>query len=277
MQIAGSGANLTPAIRHRTMRSLSLHLCCSSSAVVMRRFLPAAAQSPPRPPKPYAPVAITRPAPSGDESFIAFRAALAAAAKTRVYAELAPSDADAGLLLGSRFRPAVRSAQARGGQSRRSRSRWSKATASAGSARDVRCRSRRRAARFPPGRRLRPGGPGYRRRRLHQAARQHLYDRHRLGLSARGQHDGSHRQRTRAQPSSARLGRISSACSASKARTANRPRPQAVGARRHAGRQDGLCRPRQPDIADSRTPLLHQGRGRLADCRIYRGGTGTIR
>jgi len=48
---------------------------------------PALAQTPP---KPYAPVAITRAAPSDDASFIAFRAALTAAAKSRVYAELAP-------------------------------------------------------------------------------------------------------------------------------------------------------------------------------------------
>ena len=47
----------------------------------------AAAQSPP--PRPYAPVAITRPAASDDASFIAFRGALAAAAKNRIYAELA--------------------------------------------------------------------------------------------------------------------------------------------------------------------------------------------
>ena len=52
--------------------------------------MPALAQSPPRPPKPYAPVAIAQPAASGDASFAAFRAALAAAAKTRIYAELAP-------------------------------------------------------------------------------------------------------------------------------------------------------------------------------------------
>src|SRR5215203_3550311 len=52
--------------------------------------MPAAAQAPPRAPKPYAPVAITRPAASDDASFIAFRAALAAKAKARIYAELAP-------------------------------------------------------------------------------------------------------------------------------------------------------------------------------------------
>ena len=49
---------------------------------------PAAAQAPP--PKPYAPAAITLPAASDDASFIAFRTALAAAAKSRIYAELAP-------------------------------------------------------------------------------------------------------------------------------------------------------------------------------------------
>jgi hypothetical protein len=41
-----------------------------------------------RPPKPYAPVAITRPAPLADPDFAAFRAAIAAAAKSRIYAEL---------------------------------------------------------------------------------------------------------------------------------------------------------------------------------------------
>lgn len=52
--------------------------------------IPAAAQTPSRAPKPYAPVAITRPAASDDASFIVFRAGLAAKAKTRIYAELAP-------------------------------------------------------------------------------------------------------------------------------------------------------------------------------------------
>jgi hypothetical protein len=52
--------------------------------------LPAAAQSPPRPPKPYAPVSITRPPATDDTRFIAFRSTLAAAAKSRIYAELAP-------------------------------------------------------------------------------------------------------------------------------------------------------------------------------------------
>jgi hypothetical protein len=50
---------------------------------------PAGAQAPPGLSKPYTPVAITRPAASEDASFVAFRAALAAAAQTRIYAELA--------------------------------------------------------------------------------------------------------------------------------------------------------------------------------------------
>src|SRR5579862_7118182 len=50
--------------------------------------LPAAAQTPPRPSKPYEPVSITRAAASDDASFTAFRRALATAAKRRLYAEL---------------------------------------------------------------------------------------------------------------------------------------------------------------------------------------------
>jgi len=68
--------------------------CAASSAV---------AQSPPRPPKPYAPVAIALPAASDDASFIAFRTALAAAAKSRVYAELAPLVAAQGFFWGRDF------------------------------------------------------------------------------------------------------------------------------------------------------------------------------
>ena len=55
-------------------------------------------------------------------------------------------------------------------------------------------------------------------------------------------------------------------------------RPQPMGARRPAGRQDGLRRARQPDVADRRTALLHQGLGRrLADRRIYRRGQLAVR
>jgi hypothetical protein len=48
-----------------------------------------ATSSEPRPPKPYQPVAIKRPAALDTADFIAFRSALTAAAKGRVYAELA--------------------------------------------------------------------------------------------------------------------------------------------------------------------------------------------
>jgi len=56
-----------------------------------------------RPPKPYEPVAITRPAASDDESFTAFRATLAAAAKSRRYAELAPLVLERGFFWGRDF------------------------------------------------------------------------------------------------------------------------------------------------------------------------------
>jgi hypothetical protein len=49
---------------------------------------PAVAQ--PAPPRPYEPVAVTLPAALDDASFTVFRTALAAAAKSRLYAELAP-------------------------------------------------------------------------------------------------------------------------------------------------------------------------------------------
>ncbi len=64
-----------------------MHRTTSLILVALIASAPALAQSPP--PKPYAPVAIARAAASDDASFIAFRAALAAAAKGRVYAELA--------------------------------------------------------------------------------------------------------------------------------------------------------------------------------------------
>jgi len=50
---------------------------CRPLLVALIASIPAAAQAPPRAPKPYAPVAITRPAASDDASFVAFRAALA--------------------------------------------------------------------------------------------------------------------------------------------------------------------------------------------------------
>lgn len=63
----------------------------------------ALAQSPTRPPKPYQPVAITRPAASDDASFTTFRTALAAAAQSRLYAELAPLVLERGFFWGRDF------------------------------------------------------------------------------------------------------------------------------------------------------------------------------
>jgi hypothetical protein len=50
----------------------------------------ALAQTPPRPPTPYTPIAIARPPPLEDVSLATFRAMLALVARSRVYAELAP-------------------------------------------------------------------------------------------------------------------------------------------------------------------------------------------
>jgi hypothetical protein len=50
--------------------------------------VPAMAQLPSEPTSPYAPVAVTLPAPAADPSFAAFRTAIAAAAKSRIYADL---------------------------------------------------------------------------------------------------------------------------------------------------------------------------------------------
>ena len=68
-------------------RSSSLLLAVIAASCAAHAAL---AQPPTRPPRPYTPVAITRPAASDDASFAAFRTALAAAVKSRVYAELAP-------------------------------------------------------------------------------------------------------------------------------------------------------------------------------------------
>lgn len=59
-------------------------------ALVAAVLVAAPAMSQERPPKPYPPVAVTLPAPSTDDSLAAFRAQLAAVAKGRIYAELAP-------------------------------------------------------------------------------------------------------------------------------------------------------------------------------------------
>ena len=98
-------------------------------------------------------------------------------------------------------------------------------------------------------------------------------DRHRLGLSARGRNAGARRpaagrrQGRHARAAFRPLARLR------RCRQRRQPRPYPMGARRPARRQARLCRSRQPDVADRRTALLHQGLGRrLADRRIYRRG-----
>jgi hypothetical protein len=78
---------------------------CSFLLVVIAAscaVLPALAQSS-RPPRPYAPVAITRPAASDDASLATFRASLAAAAKSRLYSELSPLVLERGFFWGRDF------------------------------------------------------------------------------------------------------------------------------------------------------------------------------
>ena len=236
--------------------------------------MPAAAQAPPRPPKPYAPVAITRPAASDDASFIAFRAALAAIAKTRIYAELAPLVLTQGFFwdrdFGQRFdprKPAVDNLAAAIALEQGNGIGWDALAAFAAEATVE-------PLDFPPRRRLRAGTARLRRRRILQAARHHLYDRHRLGLSARGRNAGARRTASRMPPMVGTLGLHFVRLLGFEGPDSDPDsRPQPVGARRPAGRQAGLCRSRQPDVADRRTALLRQGSARrLADCRIYRRG-----
>ena len=63
-------------------------LCLSFAVAVFLLAAPAWAQTPAPRPNPYAAVAITLPAPFADSSFVAFRTSLAAAAKSRRYADL---------------------------------------------------------------------------------------------------------------------------------------------------------------------------------------------
>jgi hypothetical protein len=91
------------------------HPLCHLLAIAVSWTMPlwAMAQTS-RPPKPYAPVAITRPPPFEDSSLQTFRAMLALVAKSRVYAELAPIVVTQGFFWGRDFgqhydprRPAV--------------------------------------------------------------------------------------------------------------------------------------------------------------------------
>jgi hypothetical protein len=86
MRITSSGAKLAviDSAPHMQLRRLLFLLAIAA----FLRPAPAVAQMPPQPLASYAPVAIALPAASADPSFAAFRAAIAAAAKIRIYAEL---------------------------------------------------------------------------------------------------------------------------------------------------------------------------------------------
>jgi hypothetical protein len=86
MRTAHSGAKLAARDSAADMRVFHPHISMIVACLVIATSH-AEAQAPP--PKPYATVAITRPAASDDASFVAFRTALAAVAKSRIYVELA--------------------------------------------------------------------------------------------------------------------------------------------------------------------------------------------
>ena len=182
--------------------------------------------------------------------------------------------AGAGLFLGPRLRPALRSAQARGGQSRRRDRAGTAATAPAGMRsrhsprrpRSSRCDSR-------PGVVCAPARPGY-----DGVAFSKLLDStYTTGIDWAYPRADETPVRAAPQPGAAEVGTLGPhfvrLLGFEGADSEPAPRPHPMGARRPARRQAGLCRPRQPDVADRRTALLHQGLGRrLADRRIYRRG-----
>ena len=164
----------------------------------------AAAQSPP--PRPYTPVAITRPAPSEDASFIAFRAALAAAAKTRIYAELAALVLPQGFFWDRDFGQPFDARQPGGGQScARDRSRTPRRHR-LGCARGVRREAAAEPLELASRRDLRAGAAGLRRRRIREASGHHLHRRASIGPIRARTDARSASQRSRTRPLVGTLG-----------------------------------------------------------------------
>ena len=234
--------------------------------------MPAAAQAPPRPPKPYAPVAITRPAASDDASFIAFRAALAAVAKSRIYAELAPLVLAQGFFWGRDFgqrfdprKPAVDNLAAAIALEHGNGTGWDALAAFAAEAAVEPLDSR-------PGVVCAPARPAMTASRSPGCSTPPIPS----GIDWAYPRADETPVRAAPQPDAAKAGTLGLhfvRLLGFEGPTASRPRPQPMGARRPARRQARLCRPRQPDVADRRTALLRQGLGRrLADCRIRRRG-----
>jgi hypothetical protein len=85
VRMAASGAKLA-AVDSASQMQIRSPLIHAIAAFLLTA--PAVAQVLPQPSAPYAPVGIVLPAPSSDPSFTAFRAAITAAAKSRLYADL---------------------------------------------------------------------------------------------------------------------------------------------------------------------------------------------
>ena len=84
-------------------------------------------------------------------------------------------------------------------------------------------------------------------------------ERHRLGLSARGRNAGPRAPRSQAPPDRHARAAFRPPARLRGSGQRTQPRPYPMGACRPARRQAGLCCPRQSDVADRRTALLHQG------------------
>ena len=142
-----SCSKLAALIRPHQRDAFPLRLTFATAFALLATV--AVAQIAPRAPKPYAAVAIARPAPSADPGFVAFRSAVAAAAKSRVYADLAALVQAQGFFWDRDFdrghdprRPAADNLAAAVALERRNGAGWD-------TARDAGHRARGRAARSP--------------------------------------------------------------------------------------------------------------------------------
>ncbi len=221
----------------------------------MLTAIPAEAQTPPRPPKPYAPVAITRPAVSDDASFVAFRAGLAAKAKARIYAELAPLVLAQGFFWGRDFghafdprKPAVDNLAAAIALEQGNGAGWDTLAAFAAEATVEPLDSR-------PGIVCAPARPGY-----DGVAFSRLLDTtYTTGIDwayPRAMKRRCTLRRGRMVPSRRARPAFRALDGVRGSRQRRRSWPQPMGARRPARRQARLCRSRQPDVASRRAALL---------------------
>ena len=234
---------------------------------------PAIAQPPSPPPKPYEPVAITHAAAFEDASFVAFRATLAAAANSRIYAELARLMPVQGFFWDRDFRrrfdarkPAVDNLALAIELERRDGIGWKALAVFAAEAAVEPLDSR-------PGVICAPARPGY-----DGVAFAKLLDTsYTAGVDWAYPRADSTPVRAAPQPDADLAGtlglhfvRVLRFEGADNDPVSRRTQWTRVVMPDGTAR---ICRPRQPDVADRRTALLHQGLGRrLADRRIHRRG-----